>query len=137
MTVTREQLEQMFNDDLAGQFPWELHICLKILDFISSEKKENLNHITFRKLFELSNGPSMPTVTSAAQYLTGDRAQLLDIAFEFCSKSLIYPLTIDEVCTARSAGEFKHPITGELVDDWEHKILIYFILGVNGLEVAL
>jgi hypothetical protein len=137
MNATKEHLQTMFNDDLASQFPMEWKASTRILDFVSSERKENLTHISFGKLFEVSGVDSMTKVAKTAQYLTGARAELLELKFEFVDGDFTVDVSYDDVHHLRETGEFKHPLTGELVVDAESKVFMYFGLGVNGLEAAL
>lgn len=137
MTSLVQQIKQLILTDLV-YFEKEKNICMDILDFLIESEEEALNRITFFDLFLATKSLSSEEqnfVFKAAQYLTGDRAQLLEVAFEFRHNGLIYPLIIDDVYNARNTGIFKHPITGDDVDDFESKIVLYLVLGKKGKEL--
>lgn len=62
------------------------------------------------------------------QYITGDKAHLLEIGFEFIDEDEIYQISKHDIHEAEKTGEFYHPDRGELVDEYEKNIYTYFTL---------
>lgn len=135
MKVTKEQLQKLFEEDLQGQFPMELYVSSKILDFVSSERKENLERISFGKLLEVTN-VEMQMLASAAQYLTGDRAQLLELKFVFIDNDTPIEISDETARILDKTGQFNHPLTGEKVINGRSKVFLMFGLGKNGLDIV-
>ncbi len=64
----------------------------------------------------------------AMQILSGSWLNLLDIFFKFYDKNSNeeYDVDNDEVLAAQKDGRLVHPKTGDLVEDYEEDLLIYF-----------
>ena len=123
--ATIETTRQLIETDLAAS-PDLCRACHSIVDFIAKKSDQHLQHLTFGILTKVSGG-SQELGSRAISYLAGDRAQTLQMCFEFIDdRDQIYPLTTNEIQIARKTGSFIHPETGEAVPDFEKHIYIYF-----------
>lgn len=129
--MRRDQAEARVAEDLRAN-PQIERACKAILEFAASRSEEVLQHITFGALARASQlaDPSLAVV--AIQYLTGDRVHLLEPRFEFIDGDLIEAIEISEVNEARRNGTFYHPETGDLVTDFESKLIVHFVLSDMG-----
>ena len=118
---------EIMQADLSGD-PELLRVCLAILNYIYSQPKQNLQHITFGELSRIANLKNTQDVIPASRYLMGDRASLLVPKFEFIEDDFIDDVTLNEVAEAKKTDVFYHPIKGELVEDFESKLFMYFTI---------
>lgn len=102
-----------------------LVICERIVDFLESEDPEQLKHLSFGHLASISKAPQTELFT-AIQYLTGT-IELLVPMFEFIDDDDIFLIEPSDIQEARKDGEFYHPITGELVVDFESHVFMHFV----------
>lgn len=128
-------LKKLINLDLENS-DITRKVCLGILNYVASADAETLKKITFKDLYNCTGRLNETGIIVAIQYLTDYRIALLELKFEFTDGAFTVEISHDDVHSLRETGEFKHPLTGENVIDPESKIVMFFGLGVNGLEVA-
>jgi hypothetical protein len=133
--MKKEQIIEFIDKDLAF-FPKEKSICRAIFNYICSENKQNLRHITFNTLKKQAGLLDAKDVITATTYLTGDRVNLLELKFEFIENDIVEDVAIEDVMQARKDKVFYHPHKGEIVSDFESKLFMYFSLGKNGETVT-
>lgn len=128
MIMSRSSIDQV-RKLIEGDFvevPEIGRACFSIVDFIANESDERLKHLTFGMLVNVSNIDSQ-LASKAIAYLSGDRAQILSMRFEFIDeKNEIYFIKTSTISEARKTGEFIHPELGIPVLDFEKMIYIYF-----------
>lgn len=116
---------------IAEDFPARSDIgeaCRSIVAFLSTQPEGNLRHLTFGMLSGATGrSTSSDLVSSAIAYLSGDRAGLLEMKFEFIDQGDIFPLPATELAKARREKIFYHPIAGVPVEDFEQHVYIYFV----------
>jgi hypothetical protein len=126
----QELIEQTIKEDLAHA-PDLLKTCGLIVNYLFSHPVQNFQHITFGDLSRTANLSKKEDVLAAMQYLCGDRARLLVPKFEFIEDDFIETISNSDVAIARKQGFFYHPKSGELVNDFEAKIFMFFELNEN------
>lgn len=102
--------------------------CINIANFILRSDKDNLRHLTFAMLREAAKLTEHEgnILHRAIEYLTGDRANLLIISYEYIDDEIEHVLEPEEEQYFLIEGNFIHPHTGEPVDDCAEKIYIFF-----------
>lgn len=107
--------------------PEVARICLAIVEYLRSQKSLDKLHLTLSLLNRVTSAQSAGSLVAAMQYLTGAQAQLLDVGFEFVDESGDYHfLTIQDIDLARQTKQLVRPDTGELLRDFESRVLIYY-----------
>lgn len=105
-------------------------LCLLILDYVYSNK-DSIRHISYGSLSSLTNGMfPIEHILMATQYLSGSKAQVLDLQFEFIDDDdESYGVSKKELSDAYKNNFFIHPRTGEVIqkNDFEKKIFQYFV----------
>jgi hypothetical protein len=102
--------------------------CLRVLSWVTSLPANAASHLTLPFLAKNTDLSNPEILTSVLAYLTGARVPLLNIRYEFIDGDIIEQIDIEEVKEAAASGAFVHPITGELVPDYESKLFAYFEL---------
>jgi hypothetical protein len=102
--------------------------CVNIVIFIAANAEKNLNYLTFGMLLNAAklNQNQGETLHRAIAYLTGARAQVLDIGYEFILDDFEYELESDEVEMFLSTDTFYDPRTGQAVVECAHHIYVFF-----------
>ncbi len=103
-------------------------LCLALLDFIVGNVKSS--RISYGQICQIGIEAQITSpefIAQAIQYLTGHDLRLLDIRFEFIDDDdQIYPVDIATQIEAENTGEFFHPLSGELVPDYEEELFVFF-----------
>ncbi len=118
-------------EDLS-KLPDLLEVCRAIFDYICSQPKQNLRHITFGALSRAANLTQTHEIIPAVQYLTGERLHLLSTKFEFIDGDFVVDIPIEDVTEAKEKNVFFHPDKGEVMSDFESKLFMYFTLSPDG-----
>jgi hypothetical protein len=109
-----------------GEKP-QFKICVSILEYLICLNTSNPLHLTFGGL---RNSAGLKFSDSefllAIQYLCGDRTHLLDIGFELIEGGEYIEIPDCELNNARQTGFLVHPETGEVINDFEDKVYMYF-----------
>ncbi|MBW4597640.1 MAG: hypothetical protein KME46_33250 [Brasilonema angustatum HA4187-MV1] len=126
MLVNKELIVNQINEDW-GNKP-QSQICISVLNYLLDTSTENRSHITFGSLkIAVNNQHTDIELLKAIQYLCGERTKLLEINFEFIQdEENIFPLSNTEVKIAKETGELIHPETGEIINNYEEKVFMYF-----------
>jgi len=123
--MEKQNIIQIMHEDLSNA-PELLRDCLAILNYICSQPKQNLRHITFGALSRAANLPNIQDVIPASRYLMGARVTLLTAKFEFVEDDFNEDISLEDVSEARKEGVFYHPDKGEPVENFESKLFMYF-----------
>lgn len=127
MMDSKEQILRQIREDW-GEKP-QSKVCALILDYLLRVPVKQLAHITYGRLRNVIDPKYDDTdFLLAVQYLIGDRTKLLEVKFELMEDddSFPCPLPDSEVKLAQETGELYHPETGEIVNDYEDKVFMYF-----------
>lgn len=102
--------------------------CINIVIFIAANAEKNLNHLTFGMLLNAAglNQNQGEILHRAIAYLTGARAQVLDIGYEFILDDFEHELESDEVEIFLATDTFYDPRTGQAVLDCAYHIYPFF-----------
>lgn len=119
-----------------GSVPRVRDMCVRVVDYLSTQPSQNLQHISFAALQEVSAAESLEELTVVIRYLTGASVPALDLRFEFIDGDLVELLEPETVSEARTEKVFFHPETGEEVSDFESKIFMHFALSKEGEELG-
>jgi hypothetical protein len=117
-------IEQIKND--WGSNPQSL-ICLKILNYLLQISNNSSFHITYgslKRVVEIACNEK--ELLTAIQYLCGERTHLLEARFELVDKDDYFDISNSELKIARETGKLIHPENGEIVSDFEDKVVMYF-----------
>lgn len=121
-----ERIDQDLQDPVKS-------VCLQILCFLLSEDASNLKHITFKTIItgtkiDLSSEKSNLYLIKATDYLSSNKLHLLNMQFQFIENDDSDPIHIenDDISLALDSGEFYHPETGILLENFNNFIYPYF-----------
>ncbi|KAG1661889.1 hypothetical protein GQR58_021163 [Nymphon striatum] len=108
-------------------------IGMAIFDFLSNSKPEDTSSLSFGAIRNLvkkriNSTPDDKLLLLTTQYLTGDRTHLLELNFNFFDEDTgeWYPLTTKAIKDAESNGQFKHPETDDIIEDYESHIILSY-----------
>jgi hypothetical protein len=102
--------------------------CFNVCEYIKNTKPSLLQHINYSTLYTASKAENEELLLQTIQYLTGARTQVLDSAYELFYDD--FPIQIEKsyLVEADREGVFVHPDTGEIIDNYQSFIEIYFKL---------
>ncbi|WP_313714467.1 hypothetical protein [Atlantibacter hermannii] len=128
--LTKRDIYSKIEQDLSGPV---VELCREVVDFLTSEDARPLKHITY---FTLVNGAKNSfaeyeekiLLVKVTDYLSSNRLHLLNMHFQFIESDESEPVPIDddELSHALHTGEFYHPESGELVENYDHFLFPYF-----------
>ncbi|BDA76001.1 hypothetical protein CAL7716_101670 (plasmid) [Calothrix sp. PCC 7716] len=126
MSISKKSLETQIYEDW-GSNP-ESEICIALLNYLLRIPMDRSCHITFGSLkIAINNEHTDVELLKAVQYLCGDRTKLLEVNFELIeNEENIFSLSKSDVAAARKTGMLIHPETGEIIEDFEEKVFMYF-----------
>jgi hypothetical protein len=102
--------------------------CINVCEYINNTKPALLQHINYSTLYTASKSENEELLLQAIQYLTGARTQVLDSAYELFCDDFPIPIEKSYLVEADREGVFIHPETGEIIDNYQSFIEIYFKL---------
>lgn len=113
---------------LFGQSePEVVRVCLAIIEYIDKQTNPERLHLTYSLLQERTKPVDDESLMLALQYLAGARAKVLEMNFEFVDEDGDYhALTRKDVADAKARRSLPHPVTGQLLSDFEDHVLVYF-----------
>lgn len=123
----KNKIYSRFADDWEASSS-QFDICVKIFDYLLSRPIEQLRHLTPGSLkVAIKENRSDTDLIKIIQYLSGDRMGVLSTHFEFVDEfENFYPLEYEDIKYAQNTGKLVHPKTGESVENYEDKVLMYF-----------
>ncbi|GAB3370325.1 hypothetical protein [Massilia agri] len=101
---------------------------VNVVNFLVANAGKNIRHLTFGMLREAAklNREDGEILHRTIAYLTGSRANLLTIGYEFIDEDFEYELSAEEVDIFLDSSEFCDPRTGEEVPDCANSIYVFF-----------
>ena len=101
---------------------------VNVVNFILESQVQYLSHLTFGMLRDAAKlGKDEGEVLHRTiAYLTGARANLLVIGYEYMADDYVYELNADDVQTFLETGEFCDPRTGLEVVESASSIYVFF-----------
>jgi hypothetical protein len=101
---------------------------VNVVTFLVANKKKNLRHLTFGMLREAAqlNRDDGEVLHRTIAYLTGARANLLTIGYEFIDAEFEHELRETELTIFLETGGFCDPRTGLEVADSANSIYVFF-----------
>lgn len=124
--ISRQEIIEQIKKDWGDQPQSE--ICSSIFNYLLSLASQNYFHLTYGSLRSVIGGNYEDCmILTSIQYLCGERTHLLNTNFELIDEDANYfDVTDIELKTAQETGQFIHPETGEIINDFENYIYIYF-----------
>lgn len=117
-------IDQIYED--WGTKP-QSRICVAILEYLLRINKSSSFHITYGSLKKAVGIVfDDKDMLMAIQYLCGDRIHLLEAKFELIDNEINIDISNSALKEAREIGELVNPENGELVSDFEDKVIMYF-----------
>ena len=103
----------------------------EILDYLMSRPIDQMKHLTFGSLkIAVEERFSDIDMLAVIQYLCGDAVPVLSLHFEFIDEDdHSYDLDNHDLSAAKKEGKLVHPGTGEYIENYENKVLMYFTPG--------
>lgn len=104
-------------------------LCVRIIDFISSLPPDQLQMLTFRTFLEaLGKDRIDDDIMRALTILVSSRVAALDARGLLVDDDLTeHELSARELAEARASGELLHPETGEIVPEFENRVIPFFV----------
>lgn len=102
-------------------------VCIAILKYMLDFPVTRLRHMTYGSVKNaIGNSYTDMDILKAIQYLCGERVHLLESGFEFIDDDKIFPLSISDVKHTQTEQHLIHPVSGEPINDFEDKIIMFF-----------
>lgn len=131
----KNQIISYFAEDWGALSP-QFSVCEKIFNYLLSRPLNQLKHLTYGSLkIAIGEYRSDVDFLKVIQYLCGDRVHVLSIHFELMENNDYFQLDYDDIRDAKNTGRLVHPETGEYIDNFEEKVLMYFTPGSKVHEV--
>jgi len=104
-------------------------LCVRIVDFVSSLPQDQLQMLTFRRFLEaLGKERIDDDVMRALTILVSSRVAALDARGLLVDDDQTeHELSARELAEARASGQLVHPETGELVPEFESRVVPFFV----------
>jgi len=123
--LTLEDAAARITSDLSTSPP-VAEACNRVLEWLFNQPRSARAHVSLQRLGIAAAVTDVSELAPVIRYLTGARVPLFDIAYEFVDGETIERISADEIRDAKVTGEFCHPLTGEIVSDFESKVIVYF-----------
>lgn len=125
IVISKQQIEEQIHQDWLQQ-P-QSQICIAILDYLVHNNSQKISYITYGSLRKVvGKAYDNQDMLLAIQYLCGDRTHLLETKFELIDHGNYFDISDDEIIEARETGQLLHPESGELINDFEDNVFMYF-----------
>jgi len=126
-TQLKDQIYSRFAEDW-GTSSLQVSICVKIFDYLLSRPFSQLKHLTYGSLkVAIKENTLDIDLLKAIQYLSGDRVPILLPHFEFIDEyDESFDLDNEDIRHAQKIGKLVHPRTGEYIENFEDKVVMYF-----------
>jgi hypothetical protein len=123
----KEELKARWGDEPT------VAICFAILDFMKTVSNDQLQMLTFTSLKSAANKEEVDSeLLKAITILASSRVAALDAhAMLVDDDEREHEISIEYLSLARANGEFIHPETGRIVEDFESKIFPFFVPSSN------
>ncbi|MBM3114969.1 hypothetical protein [Jeongeupia naejangsanensis] len=120
-------IKRAINLTFGDEQPEVAGACVAIVNFLTEQLNGRRLHLTMSLLMDVVKPGSEESLFIALNYLSGARFNLLEMCFEFVDENDEYhPLTKSEISEARKTKQLLHPVSGEIVRDFESSVLVYF-----------
>jgi hypothetical protein len=123
----KEELKTRWGDEPT------VAICFAIIDFMTKVPPDQLQMLTFASLKSAANKDEIDSeLLKAITILASSKVAALDAhAMLVDDDEREHEISIEYLSTARASGEFIHPETGRVVEDFESKIFPFFVPSAN------
>jgi hypothetical protein len=123
--MSRQRIIEQIHEDW-GTKP-QSKICVAILEYLLRINNNGSFHITYGSLRKAVGMVfDDKDLLMAVQYLCGDKIHLLETRFELIDNESSIDISNSELKIARVTGKLVNPENGELVSDFEDKVVVYF-----------
>ena len=133
--VLREEIEEVWKASASSD---ELNAYMSIVDHIIDQPYKNITHLVFSSFLRMVNTTDITKekLLTFIFYLI-NQAELLDVAYEFIDEDdSTHPVSLEQIKYAEKTGLLPHPDSGELLEDYQNSVFMYFIpsLKLKGLK---
>jgi|688.fasta_scaffold298379_3 hypothetical protein len=130
----KDKIISYFEEDWGISSP-QFSVCENIFNYLLSRPLSQLKHLTHGSLkIAIGEHLSDADFIKAIQYLCGDRVHVLSIHFELMENNDYFQLDYDDIRDAQNTGRLAHPETGEYIENFEDRVLMYFTPGSKVYE---
>lgn len=123
--LTINDATSRIRDDLF-RTPNVAEACYRVLDWVRAQSEGARSHVSLQRLLLASAVDDLSQLAPVIRYLTGARVPLFNVVYELVEGDDVERVDPDALYEAKHTGEFCHPVTGEVVPDYESKIVVYF-----------
>lgn len=129
------KLFDYIHEDWGSESPIS-HACYKLINTIASGRPEDFAHLTFGSIYKLT-GSSLEQgeLIQTAQYLSGDKANLLTARFEYINEDESFVLSEENSSYAVNEDAIEHPETGQVIEGVKDDVFMFFELNLNNKEL--
>lgn len=119
----KTELIEKWSDDPAGE------LCLALVDFLRAQPEEHLRMLTYYSIGRiLEREPLDENVLRAVTILVSTKVHALERRFLFIDdEKQEYELDNEEIEEVQRTGNLVHPETGDVVEDFESKLVPFFV----------
>ncbi|EPY7075303.1 hypothetical protein [Klebsiella pneumoniae] len=128
--LNKHDIYSKIRDDLSGPVG---ELCRDVVEFLTSPEAKPLKHITYMSLvhgtrLNVESNDAKVLLIKVTDYLSSNRLHLLDMHFQFIETDDSDPIPVDDddLSYALKTGQFYHPNSGKLVDNYNHHLFPYF-----------
>jgi hypothetical protein len=121
----KEKLIEGHPNDLA------VPLCLQILDYLDRLPPQETRQLSPLSLANGIDHPLNELLLRAITILVAGAVDVLDTRVLFIDDDQAIDIDTEELKHARDTGSLVHPMTGELVQNYEEKLFPYFVPSEN------
>lgn len=112
---------------LGPSAPEVTRVCSAIVAYLARQPADRHLHLTYSVLKREARANTDSDLIAAIQYLTGAKADLLEMEFEFLDEEgEYYPVVKSALVKAEREKALEHPLTGEMIRDYKSSLLVYY-----------
>lgn len=102
--------------------------CVKLVNYLSQKKPTEVAHLTYSSFKSILDDEIETTVLlEILSYLSGDRANILDVHFELIDDfDNTFQLSSEDISDLMRTGVLAHPDTGIEIPSVKDKVLLYY-----------
>lgn len=117
-----QDLNRRWGEDPAGK------LCVKLIEFMQKQPTHELEMLTFANIGSiLERDPLDEHVIRAITILVSSSLHVLERHHIFIDEQeQEHEISKTEFKQIYKTGEYAHPVTGELIENWKEKVVPYF-----------
>ncbi|CAH1195899.1 conserved hypothetical protein [Vibrio harveyi] len=129
------KLFDYINQDWGKDSPIS-YACYRLIAKIASGRPEDFSHLTFNSIYKLTGSKlAQKDLIQIAQYLSGDRANLLTARFEYISEDESFILSDENSYYAVNEDVIEHPDSGKVIEGVKDDVFMFFELNLKNSDL--